>query len=229
MKRAILFLLVLAVTEARGAMITVDFEAVDIAGQPPLDVPGEAQILPGGVFEGMRFTETPTVGALHLIDDGGCSVGCTASGDNSLLFEGIHRSGQPPLVLSQAAGLPFRLLGLDVAEAFNPARSSNAAGIELRGHLAGGGRIFATIDLGGVADFQAVTLPAEFADAILSRVAFWGVYAPAGTQASFQVDNLLVDVQGEHVAYTVLNVPEPATLCLSLVCFALLATKVRKL
>lgn len=222
MKRAIPLLLVVACcTEARGVMITVDFEAVDIPSL--MDVgdgtPGEEQV-DGGVFEGFRFTETPRTGLLHLIDDGGCSVGCAASGDNSLLYEGFHRNGQPPLVIRHATGLPFRLVGLDVAEAFpttGPRIVKDAVAILLRGFTPAGDRIDVVVDLDGIADgpggtvdFESVSLPIEFASETVGHVAVFGVYGDGRSRAGFQVDNLLFDVQGQHVSYTRLNVPEPS-------------------
>jgi len=220
-----LVLIVGICTEATAGTITVGFDSVAVEG--------ELQVLPGGVFEGMRFVEHPTVGALHLIDDGGCSVGCAASGSNSLLYEGMHNAGQPPLTIEEAQGLPFRLLSLDAAEAFptfGPPSLVNAVGIGLVGTLAAGGTVTTFVDLDGVldgldgvADFQSVVLDSAFADAILSRVAVWGLYE-SGTlpmsdessspnrKAGFSLDNVTFDVQGEHVSYTKLDVPEPSTL-----------------
>ena len=206
---------------ATAEMVTVSFETVA--------VDGEIQVLPGGVFQGMRFVEAPTVGALHLIDDGGCVVGCAASGSTSLLYEGIHNAGQPPLAVTQAGGLPFRLLAFDVAEAFptfGPPPLVNAVGVRLVGHLAAGGRIETLIALdsvvdgtGGVADFEAVSLDPAFADAILSRATFRGLYADDSedpyVRAGFSIDNLQFDVVGEHVDYTRLDVPEPSTMALA--------------
>jgi len=216
-----LVLIVGVCTDATAGMVTVDFESVA--------VDGELQVLPGGVFQGMRFVESPTVGALHLIDDGGCVVGCAASGSTSLLYEGIHNGGQSPLAITQAGGLPFRLLAFDVAEAFptfGPPPLVNAVGVRLVGHLAAGGRIEALIALdgvvdgtGGAADFQAVALDPAFADAILSRVTFRGLYANDNedpyVRAGFSLDNLQFDVVGEHVEYTRLDVPEPSTMGLA--------------
>jgi hypothetical protein len=229
-----LVLIVGVCMEAHAGMVTVDFETVD--------VDGELQVLPGGVFQGMRFVESPTVGALHLIADGGCSVGCAASGGTSLLYEGLHNSGQPPLAITHPAGLSFRLLSLDAAEAFptfGPPALVNAVGVGLVGTLAAGGSVTTFVDLdgvldgpGGVADFQSVALDPAFADAILSRVSVWGLYA-SGTlptpdensdpnrKAGFSIDNLTFDVQGTHADYTVLNVPEPSTMALAMFVVAL--------
>lgn len=81
---------------------------------------------------------------------------------------------------------------------------------------------------------QAVAIEPVFADAILTRVAFWGLFGENDfgpmQRAGFSLDNLVFDVQGEHVAYTMLKVPEPTTLALWLVtCCALSIGNTRRL
>jgi hypothetical protein len=232
---AIGLLIVLACMEAGAVQVTVDFESVDIPSLTAVgdDTPGEEQILPGGVFDGMLFVENPVVGALHLVADGGCAVGCAASGSNSLLFEGFHRDGQPPLVIRHPAGLPFRLLALDVGEGFTtPRELMNAAGLKLQGKVSLDVLIEVTVSLdgivdgpGGAADFQTATLPTEFSEVFFEKVALFGVYTPDGDWAAFQLDNLVFDVQGEHVSYTALNVPEPAAWALVLLAIGMVVVK----
>jgi len=231
-----LMLIVGICTEASADVLTVDFETVA--------VDGELQTNRGGVFQGMYFVEQSGLYAMHLIDDGGCGAGCAASGSNSLLYEGVHNGGQPPLVIREWASLPFRLLGFDLGEVVpssSPAAAYNAAGIGLVGQLAAGGTIQAFVDIdgfadgpGGGADFQAVTLDPSFADAILSRVDVWGLYesgviplpdeySDPTQRAGFSLDNVLFDVPSGHVDFTRLDVPEPSTLGLVFFVSAIIA------
>lgn len=210
----------LGMDATRGETVTVDFESIDVAT--------ELQVIPGAVVQGMRFVEDPTVGAVHFVNDGMCEAArCAASGSKSLLYEGLHLQGQPGLFVTQASGLPFRLLSLDVGEAFATPHVQNAEAIELRGGVAGGDVIETIIPLDGYAnskgadpDFEAVTLPAEFSGATLDWLRLKGVYVTGGSRAGFSIDNIVFDVDGQHVAYTSPDVPEPATWVLALWMFS---------
>ena len=221
MKQAISLLVALACTEAQAALITVDFEETGVTT--------ERQYLDPTEFDGFTFSESPVVGGIHLVNNGGCAVGCAASGSVSLLYEGIHAVGQPPLVIEHAE--PFRLLALDVAEAFptfGPPEAVNAIGVFIRGEQPDGSGTVVRLDLdgvldgpGGVADFQHFDLPDYFTSWSFSRLLVWGRYpgdqpSNIDQRAGFSLDNLQFE-----------TVPEPAGWHILLVCLSLLATNLK--
>lgn len=142
--------------------------------------------------------------------------GVEAYASNGTQFIGLDSA---LITMTHLAGASFALQGLDIAEGYllEGAARGFASQLRIEGQLLGGGQVSATYDfdgindgVGGVADFQSISLPNTFVG--LASVRFIGLDADG--QPGFAFVNL------DNISVTA--VPEPASASMLLTALGLI-------
>lgn len=184
---------ILACVNPVAAAVTVDFEDIDLAGQPFVNF--------GSTLSSQGYN-LESLGAMFIIGDPAqCEGGCVDNGTQTLVsLDGDDIPpggiGGGPITVTEANGKPFRFVGFDAAEGIQDNSDfPPAASLVVTGELAAGGTVAAVFNLDGDVDtFETFsTVGTLLENQLFTSILITAVGpAPLGDGA-FALDNLVVE------------------------------------